>query len=275
MVGDVSPRKSDRGASLQFADGRPQTVAQRALQEAASNSPRVRQLGRIQDLANGRSQSERAASGINNRQPVQRYITDDEGTPLSYSEVWDEIGEAVDGTDDEDRLNFYIAVRDGYSLNSVMRALSEGGAAAPLVPFANEVDRLDVGCSVCVVADFLKITDKQLIKRIFDTEDQESIAMIRAIYMEGGKTGYVEELFKYFNIYLADEHFDNYGAMMESLTSDAEASAWSGALAWEGHVIRASGKGAQCTFWDPQSGNRHPDIPRDKTLIIVTFAAGH
>lgn len=167
----------------------------------------------------------------NDESIIQRYITDEEGTPISYSEVWEEIGEIVDGTEYDEKLQFYIESNDGYKLNDVVNALDPESDIKPIVPFTNMLGRNDVGCSVCVAANYLKMTDKELIKYIFDTKDQSQIDLIKDIY-KNGDSKHVTSLYMSLGIYLADESFDNYEQMINELTSDPDGPAWSGALAW-------------------------------------------
>jgi hypothetical protein len=137
--------------------------------------------------------------------------------------------------------------------------------------FVNDIGRLDVGCSVCVAADYKGVTVKQLLKNIFDSKNIELIDIVKRIYKDSGLSEDVTTMFEKLGLFVADESFDNYEAMMVSLTSDDEAAAWTGALAWEGHIIRASGEGRSCSFWDPQSEVKDCPVPKDKKLVLVTF----
>lgn len=212
---------------------------------------------------------EEPESGSINTSVIQRYITNDDGTPLPYSDAWNEIAKTVEGTE---KLNSYINSKDGYALNAVVNALDSNDAIEPLVPFTNTTGRLDIGCSVCVAANYLKMTDKELIKSVFDEKDPVKINVIKQIY-KSGDSGKVTELFMSLGIYLADESFKDYESMIEAIASDPDSPSWTGALAWEGHIIRASGEGDQFTFWDPQNGQMNCDVPKNKKLVLVTFNA--
>lgn len=65
---------------------------------------------------------------------VQRYITDEEGHKMSYSDIWDEIGEAVDGTEDEVRLNQLIQSDKPFKLSQVLALLEQGRERMVLEP---------------------------------------------------------------------------------------------------------------------------------------------
>jgi hypothetical protein len=52
----VSQKQSGREPAFQFADNRPETVAQRKLQEMANNSPQVKQLRTTQEMADNSPQ---------------------------------------------------------------------------------------------------------------------------------------------------------------------------------------------------------------------------
>jgi len=55
VASDYSKKKSD-GSTYQFIDNRPETAAQRKLQEMANNSPQMKQLKAIQEKINNSSQ---------------------------------------------------------------------------------------------------------------------------------------------------------------------------------------------------------------------------
>src|SRR5262249_31503840 len=64
---------------------------------------------------------------------VQRYIVDDEGKEMSYSDIWEEIGEAVDGTPAEAVLNSFITSDQPVPLSYILEQLG-GGITQPQPP---------------------------------------------------------------------------------------------------------------------------------------------
>jgi uncharacterized protein with FMN-binding domain len=81
-VADAVSKKQNGSESIfQFADNRPEAVAQRKLQEMVDNSPRAMQLKTFQDMANNSVQSKRSAqlqsmtgSHYVQQQPVQMVL---------------------------------------------------------------------------------------------------------------------------------------------------------------------------------------------------------
>jgi len=200
---------------------------------------------------------------------IQRYITDGNGTPLSKSEVLKQIGNSIN----ESLLIKYFNSEHGYVLQDVIESITKGTDATLSYPFTNTVQKFDVGCSVCVAANYLGLTDQALIKQIFDSGNRDIIDCVKRLY-KGGNKDDVLKLYQWLRIFLAEEVFDNAESMIKNITSDDEAYDWTGAIVWEGHIIRASGNGVQYTFWDPQSGANNCTIPQNKRLYLITFSAG-
>jgi hypothetical protein len=79
----LSPKKIGGEAGFKFVDRRPQAIAQRQLQEMATNSPQVRQLMAVQEIIDNSPNAKRAArfqaSTLRNTgsQPIQRTIDED------------------------------------------------------------------------------------------------------------------------------------------------------------------------------------------------------
>jgi hypothetical protein len=75
-----SQKRSSGESTFQFVDNRPETVAQRKLQEIANNSPQVSQLRAFQDMANNSPQAKETAQmqsmednhSAKQRQPIQK-----------------------------------------------------------------------------------------------------------------------------------------------------------------------------------------------------------
>jgi hypothetical protein len=133
----------------------------------------------------------------------------------------------------------------------------------------NNIGKMDVGCSLCVLADYYGENLKDFIKRIFQSGVQKDIDYVKEI-MQNGASASVEGLFKSLNVWTDLENFDNYAVLMHALeTNDTD---WTGALMWEGHVIRAKGASdGTISFWDPQSGASESAIPKSEKLYLVTF----
>jgi hypothetical protein len=129
------------------------------------------------------------------------------------------------------------------------------------------------GCAVCVAADYLGITAKDVAKSLDKAPPAIKGALVQ-IYKENGYTKLIEDLYNYLNIFLSSdsvETFENYEAMISSLTADEDGPAWTAGLAWEGHIIRASGEGTNYKFWDPQRGTNPASVPLDVPLFLIHF----
>jgi len=126
------------------------------------------------------------------------------------------------------------------------------------------------GCSVCVVADYFGLTTAELAEQA--RNNVERINLIARLSENDGHAADVIELLRAYGIYLADETFASYADMMRELQADE--GNWEGALAWNGHIIRARQNGARIDFWDPQSGSDDSPVPTNQELVLVTFNAG-
>lgn len=124
------------------------------------------------------------------------------------------------------------------------------------------------GCSLCVLADYLGQTTQDLLEGARD--EPERLQLLHRLEQSGAANDVID-LFKAYGVYLADESFDNHAAMMQELNDNP--SDWDGALAWDGHIIRARQLGPKLDFWDPQSGLDERAIPTAGRLILVTFHA--
>ncbi|MDP2713393.1 hypothetical protein [Rheinheimera sp.] len=135
-------KKQNFGEStFQFVNNRSEAIAQKKLQEDANNSPQALQSKAVREMVNNNFAQQkqpiqkkenttvlpdnlktRMFPG-NEADVVQRVITHDSGEEMSYSEMWEEIGAAVDGTPGQALLENFWESSIPYTLSQVMDRL--------------------------------------------------------------------------------------------------------------------------------------------------------
>ncbi len=127
----------------------------------------------------------------------------------------------------------------------------------------------DLGCSVFVAADFLRKTGVELLKSF--QGNAKLMPLAKTLMKESSSSDAVASFYKELNLTQSEERFEDLSALVRQLrnTPDVE---WSGAIAWEGHIVRAEGKGADFKVWDPQGNLANYLLPSRQRLDLFTFS---
>ena len=134
----------------------------------------------------------------------------------------------------------------------------------------NDSREKTLGCSVFVAADFRKEKLTDFVKSCRGNETLMPLVM--GLMRQSSTTQSVKALYKELKIVETEEQFEDLSAMVRELGKSPDVK-WSGAIAWEGHIVRAAGTGMNFTAWDPQGGLANYLLPSRQRLDLITFSS--
>ena len=122
------------------------------------------------------------------------------------------------------------------------------------------------GCGAMVASDYLGMN----VGTLLESRRHDPNPAVRTLLMQAfnrPNSDQVEELFEALSIRFLAEDLDNYEGLLVG------GGVWTGALAWEGHVVRASGRAdGALELWDPQGGLGEFLVPTNRPLKVYTFS---
>lgn len=154
-IGNSLPKlQGDSESTFQLVDNRPESIAQRKLQEGINNSPRVQQLQASQEIANNTPQAKQAAqlqtiadnSASQNSQPIRRENTPEESERAKprWDKIKSEVEKSGEFNSSETRANVMAYLKEHPEMADKVN--SAGGAwLANQMNLKNPEDRQSIG----------------------------------------------------------------------------------------------------------------------------------
>ena len=137
----------------------------------------------------------------------------------------------------------------------------------------NDLDDSDLiqnSCSLFVAADYLRKTIKTFRRECDQIPDLQN----HWAKITGGENA-SDNVLNFYNkvgINYATESYSNLGEMFNTLKQEQDGPYhWGGAIAWEGHIIRAEAFGEDYLFWDPAGVISNYLVPTNKKIMLIEF----